>query len=116
MGRRPKGERPRHSVSTLYPGAGGQEPDRCDDRKGTRRDVSEAGEEGELVRSRCARCPLCYPVDHRSPCSMASSLSRTCSPSARRALCSYSFVTHSRIPGMCPAVCSEKAVSTYISS
>src|SRR5947209_17324144 len=49
MGRRPEGQRPRHPLPTLHPGAGRQEPNRCDDRKGTRRDVSEAGKEGRIT-------------------------------------------------------------------
>src|SRR6059036_612563 len=49
MGHRPEGQRPRHPLPTLHPGAGRQEPDRCDDRKGTRRDVSEAGKESRLT-------------------------------------------------------------------
>jgi hypothetical protein len=50
-----------------------------------------------------------------SPCSIPSSRFKTTSPSARRALCSYWFVTQTLIPRIVWAASSENDRSTYIS-
>ena len=54
--------------------------------------------------------------DHRSPRTIAMRRSRMAAPSARRPLCWYSLVTHTRRPGMARTVASECVRSTYMSS